>query len=165
MEDFLVKKLSKLNYQALFSLIGENRIEFIPVRLAGAYGMTLPDRIYVDLYELRRLPDNVVYFVLLHEIFHYKRYQQLGKQHFINQLSNPNFEELHNHIIDEEMAADKYGCEMYRLFNGQDYPVQLTQMLDDPYRRSMYEKNTKAFFGQIKSEADFDNFWNKFIVN
>src|SRR3954470_22769223 len=113
MEDFLVKKLSKLNYQALFSLIGENRIEFIPVRLAGAYGMTLPDRIYVDLYEFRRLPDIVVYFVLLHEIFHYKRYQELGKQHFINELSNPIFEELHNHIVEEELAADAYGREMY----------------------------------------------------
>lgn len=164
MKDFLVNKLSKLNYQALLDLIDENRIEFESVILAGAYAMTTPDRIYVDLYELRRLPDNVVYFVILHEIFHYKRYQELGKQHFINELSNPILEELHNHIIGEELAADAYGRKMYHFFNGQDYPIELTQMLEDPYNRERYEKNTKAFFGQIKNEVDFDNFWNKFIV-
>lgn len=165
MEEFLVKKLGRLNYQSLLHLIRKNRIELVPVKLAGAYGMTTPDRIYVDLDELKKLPDNVVFFVILHEIFHYKRYQVLGKKYFVEIFSSSDFNTLHQHILKEEQAADRYGRLIYRKFNGADYPVEFTQMLDDPYKQERYEKNTRMLFGQIKNEANFDTFWNKFIVN
>jgi hypothetical protein len=165
MIDFLVKKLGGLNYQLLLHLISENRIEFVNTRLLGALGMTTYTKIYVDLDQLSGIPANIVYFIFLHEIYHYKRYQELGKKFHVDLFSSTNFSKFHSFVVEEERAADNYGRLKFREFNGIDYPVEYTQMLDDPNKQKRYERNTRMLFGKVKNETDLDNLYNKFILN
>jgi hypothetical protein len=164
MEDFLKVKLSKLNYSALLLLIKENNIELVNTKILGAVGITTPEKILLDQSKLNCYPSNIVHFAVLHEIFHYKRIKLLGKAAIVKQFSNTNFEEFHEHLVKEEIGADRYGRLMFFKFNRTEYPIELTQQLHYESYANRYKRLSKQVFGLVKTEADYDKLFEEFII-
>lgn len=166
MEDFLKEQLSKLNYTALFSLVKENNIELVEAKILGGLGLTTPERIYLDKDKLNCHRPSVIYFTILHEIYHYKRIHLLGDAFFVKQFSNDNFEEFHKFIVNEEKNADRYGRLMYFRFNKTEYPLNYTQMLHDEYNANRYKFITKQMFELFrgKDSIDFKKLYEEFII-
>jgi hypothetical protein len=164
MLDFLKDKLNTLNFPALLSLIKDNNIELVDTKILGAIGIAGPERILLDQAKLNCYPPNMVYFAVLHEIYHYKRIKLLGKAAIVKQFSNTNFEEFHEHLIKEEVGADRYGRLLYFKFNRTQYPVQLTQQLHEEFYANRYKRLSKQVFGVVKNEEDYNKLFEEFII-
>jgi hypothetical protein len=166
MEDFLKKKLGELNYAALLTLIKDNNIDLIFAKILGGLGLTTPDKIYLDEGKLNCHRPDVVFFTILHEIFHYKRIKLLGNAFFVAQFSNENFDEFHQFVVNEENFADRYGRLIFFKFNKFPYPVEFTQMLHDEYYASRYKFITKQMFELFKTKGSdcYDKLYEEFII-
>jgi len=166
MEKFLKEKLNQLNYYALLSLIKENNIELVAAKILGCMGLTTPERIYFDENKLNCFHPSIVYFAVLHEIFHYKRIKLLGEPYFVLQFSNSNFNEFHRFVVNEEILADRYGRIMFHKFNKTKFPIEYTQMLDDEFNSNRYKAVTKQMFElfQNTGSGDFKKLYEQFII-
>jgi len=151
---------SNLNFKSLIEFMKSTNIVFIENRIKNSYGMATNDSIYLNTnLMLTRLNDKELFFIILHEIAHYKRIQLIGKKQVIEYFANKDFEVFSEHIIFEEILADRYGRLVYYKLNNKIYPKYSTQCLDDPMIRERYKMGlNKNLFGIIENkEEDYDN--------
>jgi hypothetical protein len=161
-------KIMEFNVYDLISYMEKSDINYYMADLKGPLGLTSLDAIYIDLNEIivRYTSEcsKFLYFIILHETAHMKRIIKMGREEVLRNLSTNNFDDLFEHIIGEELIADKYGSLLYYFLNKKFYPKHYTQQLDNIHVREKYKNNVSVFFGQIQNdETSYYNFVNKFI--
>jgi len=145
---------SKLNFEGLLSWMESNGVPYKSRRLKGPMGFATFDGVYLNLDVILNYKPSLLFFVILHETAHYKRIKRMGKENVIKFLSYEDFDMFFDHVVTEEIIADRYGRLVYRLMNGVDFPVQVTQQLDLPYKREKYKSTARHLFGKIENSAE-----------
>lgn len=157
-------KKSSLEFGLLVKLLEDSEYEFIGGSLMGPMGMATYQKAFFDLYRLDKTDDQMVFFVILHEYCHVLKIERIGKEGMISQLSNENFDEFLNHIINEEIIADRFASIMYYSYNRKLYPKYRTQMLEQQYQKEKYVSQVEDLFGKIKDEESYDKMLNLFVL-
>jgi predicted metalloprotease len=155
---------SVLEFGMLVNLLDVSEYEFIGSRLMGPMGMATYRKVYFDMSRLGEVDDQLVFFVILHEYCHVLKIEKIGKEEMINQLSNENFDEFLNHIITEEILADRFASIMYYHYNKKHYPRYRTQMLEKQSEKDKYVYQVEDLFGKIKDEETYDKMINLFVL-
>lgn len=162
---YLKNRPPQLNFKDLIKFIEDCEIPIENKLLINSVGVATLDCIWLDVSKLSNISDSVVFFIILHEIGHYKRIKKLGRNEIIRKLSINDFRDFNNDIISEEMIADRYGSLLFLKFNGFPFPRILTQNLEDEYNRRMYSLKTAKYFGIIKhSEENYYKLINNYII-
>ena len=162
----LKDKHGMYDFNKLIEFMQQSNIVFKDRRIKNAVGIATYDCIYLDSDTLNFIfPDLMIYFIILHEMGHYKRLHKYGKEHFIKELSNDDFDKLFEHVIGEEILADRYASRIFYIFNKKVFPKFYTQCLDDPNKKANYQYRIKWFFGKIQNkEENYDNLFKELIV-
>ncbi len=155
---------SVLEFGQLVKLLDDSEYEFIGCTLNGPTGMATYRKAYFDLELLELNDDQLVFFVILHEYCHVLKIDKIGKAEMINQLSSEDFDEFLNHIIDEEILADRFASIMYYYYNKKQYPKYRTQILEKQSEKDKYVYKVEDLFGKIKDEESYDKIVNLFIL-
>ncbi len=159
----LEEKHGYLNFNGLLAVMEASNIDFKDVRLKGPMGMASLDCIYLDT-ALMMPYDKIFFFVIVHEMAHYKRILKLGRQHILSMMSCKDFDEFCGHIINEEIIADRYGRYCYYKLNGELFPEVATQQLENPYKQEQYRQIAVQLFGVIdNNEESYKKLVGKFI--
>jgi len=158
-------KLNGLDFISLVQFLENSEFEFIGTKLAGALGMATYRKAFFNLERLEVEDDQLVYFVMLHEYCHVLKVNKLGKEEMIKQLSTDNFNEFMNHMIGEEILADRFGSLMYFKMNKKQYPKYRTQMLENVDRAEEYVNQVGDLFGMIKDEETYEALLSTFIIH
>ena len=141
--DKLSEIKSELDFNNLIQFIHSESLPVYNAKLANCFGLTIFDGIYIDVEKvLIYANDRLLYFVILHEIAHYKRIKKLGKQTVIDLLSLEDINEFTNHIIGEELIADRYASMLFHVLTQRYYPKYETQQLDNPLVVEHYKETT-----------------------
>lgn len=157
-------KKSDLKFQILVKLLDDSEYEFIGGKLMGPMGMATHKKAFFDLDRLEKTDDQMVFFVILHEYCHVLKIERLGKEGMINQLASENFDEFLNHIINEEIVADRFASIMYYTYNKKLFPKYRTQRLEEQLEKHKYISQVDDLFGKIKDEESYDKILNLFIL-
>ena len=165
----LTETIKKENVEGLISFMEKSGIEYHMADLRGPLAMATFYGIFIDLKRIMEqawLGDTkLIYFIILHEIAHIKRMKKLGKDKVLSKLSLENFDEFFNHILEEELIADRYGCYVFNKLNNEEYPYWMTQQLNLEFKQEQYKQTTRGFFGRIQnSEEKYKQFVEQFII-
>lgn len=156
----------RLNFDGLIEFIEQTGFVFKDRDLINAMGIATIDCIYLDIGKLKHYMDDFIFFVILHEICHFKRISKVGKIETIKLLSLEDFKEFNEHILGEEILADRYACRLFYRFNKKIYPYEMTQQLDQPKKKEEYKEIAKRYFGFIQNnEQRYDELIKSFIKN
>jgi hypothetical protein len=152
--------LDKESFKKLF----ENKKVVDGSLVGNIKGFAIFDKIVVDKGKFYLLPDTVQVFFLLHELCHSLRYDKLGVEYHFKTLTNENFDEFADSVVNEELIADRYASIMFYKLTGLTYNRYLTQRLTEPYYRNMYVKHVvPLLFKKFKNRKSYEKFWGKFI--
>jgi hypothetical protein len=145
---------SDLNFIKLLSFIDDNNIPVVDSKLISAVGMATYYKIHLDLDSLDFQPPSLRYFIILHEIGHYKRLQKKGLEYHLHKLSSTNVNILYNHILNEEIIADKYGMFTFKRLTGVEYPYEMTQQLKDYENKVKFIDTAYSLIGKLNGTED-----------
>lgn len=162
----LEKKIKDLNKsKSLLTFMKEVGVSFKDASIINAYGIATFDSIFLDIEKLTNdVPERLFYFIILHEIAHYKRIKKMGREAVIKNLSSDDMDILHKHLLYEEIFADRYASLLYYRLTGELYPKTLTQQLDNPFRQEEYRIVSKTIFGRIQNDENkYNELLNSFI--
>ncbi len=156
-------KHGELNFDGLLVLMRDSGLYFEKRCLNNALGLATFDCIYLDLDVLNLYKDEFIYFVVLHEIAHGKRIRKMGKEGLIKNMIEPDLGIFSNHILSEEIFADRYACFNYRLLNKKPYLGKTQELyLDDKKNKYLIKlKKTHEAIGQ--SEDKYNDLINSYI--
>lgn len=157
-----------LNFKALLEMMQSSGIEFRNRRMIGPLGVATFYCIYLDIEKIKySCSDKMIYFTILHEMAHYKRICRMGKGTLIEMLSLEDQEAFCQHVIGEEIVADRYACYVYQCLNGKEYPRHMTQQLHLSQAQDLYKPMINRYmFGKVKNnEETYIALWEGFIVN
>jgi hypothetical protein len=164
---FLLNKeeTSHLNFKLLHSWLTTLKVNIINSSIKNASALSTFNVIYVDLEHLNKhYKDDLIFFIFIHEIAHYKRMCKLGKEKILANLSLNDFDLFSDNIVSEELIADRYASLLFYIFNGILYPREKTQRLTETFFKTIYKKNTIKYFNVINnSEENYNNFIKKII--
>jgi hypothetical protein len=152
----LLEKHGTLDFKALVAFMESTGINYQNRRMRGPMGLATYHTVYVDLAVINQYPDNLLYFIILHETAHYKRIERMGgKDVVIKMLSIEDFEEFCQHVIGEEIVADRYACFVYQILTKFRFPREATQNLHMKHIQDRYkEKSAVHLFGVVKNNED-----------
>ncbi len=162
----LKDKNGKYDFNQLIEFMEASNIVFKDRTLKNAAGIATYECIYLDSSNFDfKIPDFMIYFIILHEMAHYKRLHKYGEAYFINELSNENYDNLFEHVIYEEILADRYASRVFYILNNKVFPKYYTQCLDDPRKKAAYRYRIDFFFGKIKNnKKNYDDLFKEFII-
>lgn len=145
---------TSLNFKGVLPILGDLSIE--NTKLNNALGLATLYGLYIDVDRMLHsgLPDKMFLFVILHEIAHYKRMVKFGKEHYLEKLSRPDFEDFFEGVIEEEVFADRWASVMYYHLTGDLYPRHLTQQLDADYIRLEYRPYCRSIFNKVQNDEE-----------
>ena len=129
------------------------------------YGLTLHNRIYVDIDGIsRNMGNNYLLFIILHELAHYKKIKTMGKDWYLNFNLKYNFEEYFRAYKFEEDFANRWATYMMdKLFT-----IEINHK-DIDYETYPYNEFIKSNYnmlrGYVKNEDELDNYLNNFILH
>jgi len=146
----LNEKHGDLNFKGLLEHMEASGIDFKANPLRGPLGIATYYCVYLDMAKIDYYHDKMLFFIILHEMGHYKRIANVGKDHIIKMLSLEDFEEFCQHVITEEIVADRYSAYCYYLLNKEVFPKGATQQLENKDRQRQYKSTAKHLFGQIQ---------------
>jgi hypothetical protein len=160
----LLSRLKGFNTEPLIRLMDESDVSYHKTSLRGPLGMATFDAIHIDVDRIYN--DRMLYFIILHETSHYKRIQKFGVKKIIENLSDENFENFFQFLLNEELVSDRYGSLLFYKFNGQEYPKSLTQELTNEMNKNKFRHSARYFFGTVQnSEERYKKFMDSFIAN
>jgi hypothetical protein len=157
-----------LNFDGLLEFMESTGISYHNRKINGPMGIATYYCIYIDFNMIiNRWGYNLLYFIILHETAHFKRIERMGgKDAVIKMLSIEDFEAFCEHVIGEEIFADRYACFVYQILNNETFPREATQKLHIKEVQERY-KNTSAIrlFGVVKnSEEIYKQLVNSFLI-
>jgi hypothetical protein len=156
---------SDLNFIKLLEFINGSNIPVVDSKLINAIGMATYYKIHLDLDDLDFQPPLLRYFIILHEIGHYKRLQKKGLEFHLHKLSSSNVNILYKHILNEEIIADNYGMFAFRRLTGTEYPYEMTQRLKEYENKVKFMDTAHSFIGRLQNNEDsYKSMINQYIV-
>lgn len=162
----LLSRDGRYNFKGLVDFLDNNKFNYQVKNLRGPLAIATIDSVLINVSILDRYDDKFVFFVLLHETAHMKRIAKLGKDKIIRNLSLSDFNEFMEHILYEEVLADRYACQLFYLLNKETYPWNETQQLNLLEKQKQYEKIAMGYFGHIQNDENkYNEVINNFIVN
>ena len=163
LKQIIKSKLYEYNVEGLISFIEDLDVNFYKADLIGPLAMATFDCVYLDLTKV--VNPKLMFFIILHEIAHVKRMKKLGREEILRNLSLENFDKFFEHVLQEEIIADRYACYVYQKLNKDIYPRVMTQQLDLEDNKFNYRQKARGFFGVIQnSEERYKKFVEKFII-
>ena len=145
---------SDLNFIKLLDFINNGNIPVVDSKLISAVGMATYYEIHLDLDNLDFQPPLLRYFIILHEIGHYKRLQKKGLEFHLHELSTSNVNILYNHILNEETIADNYGMFTFKRLTGNEYPYEMTQRLKEYENKVKFMDTAYSLIGKLENNED-----------
>ena len=169
LKSVLTKNLSGCNVDGLICFMENNDVEYHIADLRGPLAMATFEGVFIDITRIvDRLDINdgsLMYFIILHETGHMKRMKKLGKEEIIRNLSLGVFDDFFEHVIGEEIIADRYSCYVYQKLNKKEFPRYMTQELNLEHKKERYKQTAKGFFGRIQNdEKKYKELFNQFII-
>lgn len=163
---YLSEIKSDLKFQRLLEHLKASGVIFKNKRLRGVSGMTTFDCIYIDVETIKcGFAHELVYFIFLDELAHYKRVSKYGKDYFLNRLSNNDATTLYEYLMLEEDIADRYALMLYNKFNEKSIPSYLNVVLKSQDRKSSYALTAKELVGQINNdEKNYNRLMESYIL-
>lgn len=133
----------RYNFKGLYQFIIDNEIpiEFVNFRVNAA-GMASYDKIYIS-NRFINIDYDVLFMVISHEIGHFLSYRKFGIQYHLDRLSSSDWDLFYNHVIHEEILADKFSYLLYYKLNKHVY-TGYRQRLHLKERQIEYAVPTKA---------------------
>jgi len=166
LEKEILERHGKLNFKGLLEYLNSNGYSYDVKGLIGPLAIATTSGVIVDLDKLNRMDDVFFYFVILHETAHMKRVSKYGKLNMINKLSTEIFEDFMEHIIEEEIFADRFASLIFFSLNKKLFPRNYTQCLHLPHKQKDYEEVVKGYFGKIQNDENkYDELIKSFITN
>lgn len=164
LDNDLLEKLKNEKFRPVLNFMKETKIEFKLVDCNNVFmGMATFKRIYLS-EKLLNENDDIIIFVILHEIAHFRRFEKFGIEKALENLSNTDFEIFFNHLIDEEIFADRYACFIFNKLYCRTFNRQRTQQLHLEYNKNRYKNQAKQLFKLIENNMDsYNNAINKFV--
>ncbi len=169
LKNTLTEIIKKQNVEGLISFMENSDIEYHMADLRGPLAMATFEGVFIDLKRImsRAWMDDtrLIYFVILHETAHIKRMKKLGKKEILRNLSLDVFEEFFEHVVGEELIADRYGSYVYQKLNNEIFPNHMTQALDIKINKDRYQQTARGFFGRIQNdEKKYKELFEQFII-
>lgn len=154
----LLEKHGELNFNVLVKYMEDTEIFYYDRKMRGPIGVATPNGIYLDLFRLSNYNDKMIFFIILHEIAHYKRIAKMGVDYMVDMLSDKDFDNFCSRVINEEIIADRYGCLLYQSFNKEVFPRDATQQLHLPNKELKYKNKLVNVFGVVQHNSEnWDN--------
>jgi hypothetical protein len=168
MDKTIRKKLSKskdgFDLNPILDFMEKSGIEYRDRTLKGPLGIATFYCVFLDISKLKHTFNNkMIAYVILHETGHFKRIEKMGKEHVINMMSNTNFESFSDHIIQEEMTADRYACHIFKTLTNEYLSREITQQLNIKSNRDRYVNQTRGMFGKITNEQTYKQYLEQFV--
>ena len=145
---------SDLDFIKLLNFINENDYPIIDSRLINALGMATYYTIYLDIDYIEFQPYRLRYFIILHEIAHYKRLHKKGLDYHLSKLSSKNVQDVYEHIILEELIADKYAMATYYALTNSYYPYEETQRINEYENKIKFMNTANGLIGVLENNED-----------
>jgi hypothetical protein len=165
LKKFLLKEHGEYNFKKLVEYLESRTFDIKLNYLVRATGFTTIDSIYFDLDNLKKHNSKMIFYIILHEIGHYKRIQKYGSDWVIEMLSISNFDDYFKGIVDEEIFADRFSCYMFYKMNKIIYPWNETQQLNLTSRQEKYKPLANMLFGKINNNKQkYYDFVNQIIT-
>lgn len=169
LKNTLTEKLSDCNVEGLICFMESVDVEYHIADLRGPLAMATFEGVFIDI---NRIIDKswmndsrLMYFIILHETAHIKRMKKLGKTEILKNLSLEVFNDFFEHVIGEELIADRYGCYLYQKLNKKEFPSYMTQQLDLEINKERYKQTARGFFGRIQNdEKKYKELFEQFII-
>lgn len=167
LKEFLLERNedSELNFDVLVEMLENSKYEFLGVNLRGPMGLATYQKAYFDMDRMDYEDNELIFFVILHEYCHVMKITKMGKEEMISQLSEEDFDIFFNHVVEEEIVADRFGSFYYFHLNKKPYPKYRTQQLEDEEYRLKYVDKIIDVHGKIKDEDTYNKMLSYFIVN
>ena len=156
---------SNLKFDDLITCLDESPFSFVASELEGVVGLATHKLAYFDIEKLSDCDDRKVFFVILHEYCHVLKIERMGKDGMIAKLGGDDYDEFVEHIVEEEILADRFGRLMFYGYNKESFPAYRTQQLEDRHNRETYGFGIGSLFGKIKDEETYDKMLESFIIN
>jgi hypothetical protein len=152
------------NLEPIIQYMENIGFEYVDKYLNGYLGIATIYCVYIDIDELKkRFNNRFIAYVILHETAHAKRIERMGLNNVIKMLSNDDFKVYSDHIIEEEVVADRYVCHVFKRLTGYYFPREATQQLNLKPNRDRYIETTKKMFGKITNEETYKQYLKQFV--
>lgn len=158
----------RYNFNGLYQFIVDNNIPIEFVRFnVSALGMASFNKVYIKKDLLYCDVDlNLYFMVIAHEIGHYLSYKKYGLEYHLDRLSSTDWNYFYEHIIHEEIFAEKFACILYYKLNKHVY-YGYRQDLHLKENRREYKKLTKKhlFKRYTNDVEDYQKAVDSLIIN
>jgi hypothetical protein len=167
MDKSIREKLSESNddfdLNPILDFMEKSGIEYRDRSLKGPIGIATFYCVFLDINVLKnKFSNKIIAYVILHETGHFKRIKKMGKEHVINMMSNTDFKSFSDHIIEEEMIADRYACHIFKSLTNEYLSREITQQLNIKSNRDVYVNKTRGMFGKITNEKTYKQYLEQF---
>ena len=149
--EFLKENDTDHNWGGLYELYKEVKVEFVAFKVE-ALAMATFEGVYINT-DIDEYNYNMIYFVFLHELAHYKRFVKMGIEYHMNQLSLEDWDMFKDSMVYEEMIADNYALHCYRVLNSKTY-TGWYQELHLAHNKDQYGHGVEFIFGQIENDKE-----------
>jgi hypothetical protein len=155
---------SELNFKSLVDLLEGSQYEFIGGKLRGVLGFATFGKTVFDIEWLKLEDNQLIYFVILHEYAHLLRITKMGKKKLVSFFAEKDFDKFLDHVVGEEIIADRFGALMYHHLNKEVYPKYRTQRLHEEERKLEYGEQISNIHGMVTDEKSYDEMINHIIM-
>ena len=162
----LKDKKNGIDLNPLITIMEDSGIEFKNCKLNGPFGMATHLHVYLDLNKIiESFNPSMIWYIVLHEIGHYRRIQKMGKDKMLEMFSLDDFEAFYWHVITEEIFADRYASFIYYKNNKKEFPRNATQQLHLKGNQIKYKGSIEPLFGVVKNnEKNYIELVESYII-
>lgn len=155
---------SELDFKGLVEFLENSEYEFIGGKLRGVLGVATVGKAVFDIDWLSIEDNQLIFFVVLHEYAHLLRITKMGKDKIVSFFAEEDFDKFLDHIVGEEIIADRFGALMFHHFNKEVFPRYRTQRLHEETRREQYGEQIGNIHGMVTDEKSYDDMINLIIM-
>jgi len=156
---------SNLNFSGLVEFLENSEYQFSGAYLRGAAGLAIKNKGYFNIKIFEREIPQFIFFVILHEYCHIKRIDVMSEETMITYLTDENQDRLCDHVIGEEILADRFASLLYYHFNKEIVPKYITQELDDDNKKRELIEDIKLSYGMVKDIESYHKLIEHVVIN
>ena len=149
---------SELNFNCLELLILDIDIQ-IKDFICNASAISVDDKIFINSNINNKLNDEKFYFVILHELAHYKRNIKYNINEMLIKSSKGEFETFFDFLVNQEIFADRYARFCFYILN--HVKTNLSQNLDNENVKLDYKSHAEIIYNNL---PDTNKEYNKTLL-